>query len=130
MPPTSGPIAIAALFGACGTALIAAGSHAAAGGLATTAGQMLLWHAPSIIAAALARESGFLHRAIGTLAIVLLIAGVGLFAADLAVRAFLGWPRLFPMAAPTGGGLTIAGWVILVVAALARRTTDDRDDTR
>ena len=119
MPLTSAAVIIAALYGACGTALLAAGSHAA-GGLATTAGQMLLWHAPAIIAAAVARENGLLHRSIGTLAIVMLIAGVGLFAADLAVRAFLGWPRLFPMAAPTGGMLTIGGWVVLAAAALAR----------
>lgn len=119
MPLTSAAVVIAALYGACGTALLAAGSHAA-GGLATTAGQMLLWHASAIIAAAVARENGLLHRSIGTLAIVMLIAGVGLFAADLAVRAFLGWARLFPMAAPTGGMLTIGGWVVLAAAALAR----------
>lgn len=114
------PLVIAALFGACGTALLAAGSHAA-GGLATTAGQMLLWHAPSIIAVTLARETHHLHRTISGLALSLLIAGVGLFATDLAVRAFLGWPRLFPMAAPLGGSLTIAAWVSLAVAALANR---------
>ena len=49
--------------------------------------------------------------------------GWPVFAADLAVRAFLGWARLFPMAAPTGGMLTIGGWVVLAAAALARPRT-------
>ena len=82
---------------------------------------MLLWHAPAIIAVAVARENGLLHRVTGALAIAVLIAGVGLFAADLAVRAFIGWPRLFPMAAPLGGMLTIGGWVLLVAAALVKQ---------
>lgn len=120
MPPISAALVIAALYGACGTALLAAGRHAA-GSLATTAGQMLLWHAPAIIAVAVARETGFLHRIAGALAIAALIAGVGLFAADLAVRAFFGWPRLFPMAAPLGGMLTIGGWVTLAAAALVKQ---------
>lgn len=118
MPSTSFAIVIAALFGACGTALLAAGSHAA-GSLATAAGQMLLWHAPAILAATLARDGGHLHHALSAVAVFMLIAGVALFATDLAVRAFFGWPRLFPMAAPTGGSLTIAGWALLAVAALA-----------
>lgn len=82
---------------------------------------MLLWHAPALMAAAVARESQLLHRALSSLALALLIAGVGLFALDLAVRAFLGWPRLFPMAAPLGGSLTIAGWLALAAAALTAR---------
>lgn len=117
MPWDRTVLAIAALFGATGTALLAAGSHAA-GGLATTAGQMLLWHAPAIIAISLARDSGRLHRSTATLALISLIAGVGLFALDLTARAFLGWPRLFPMAAPIGGSLTILGWLVLALAAL------------
>lgn len=120
MPLTSAALVFAALFGATGTALLAAGSHAA-GGLATAAGQMLLWHAPAIIAIAHAREFGQLHRYAAALALVGLIAGAGLFALDLTARAFLGWPRLFPMAAPIGGSLTILGWIIVAVAALARR---------
>lgn len=120
MQLTRAILLIAALFGAAGTALLAAGSHAA-GSTATTAGQMLLWHAPTLIVAVLARETSHLHRLLSTLALVTLAAGVGLFALDLAVRAFLGWPRLFPMAAPLGGSLTILGWITLAVAALAKR---------
>ena len=40
----------------------------------------------------------------------LMILGIGLFAGDLAARVWLGG-RLFPFAAPLGGGLTIASWL-------------------
>lgn len=107
----------AALMGAAGIALLAAGAHAA-GGQATTAGQMLLFHASAAMAATLARKAGSLHDGIARLAIVALLVGVALFAGDLAVRAFSG-ARLFPFAAPLGGGLTILGWLGLAVSALA-----------
>jgi uncharacterized membrane protein YgdD (TMEM256/DUF423 family) len=41
-----------------------------------------------------------------------------LFAADVAARAYLG-NRLFPFAAPAGGMIMIAGWLVLTVSALA-----------
>jgi uncharacterized membrane protein YgdD (TMEM256/DUF423 family) len=50
-------------------------------------------------------------------------AGVTLFAADLAARVYMGG-KLFPFAAPMGGGLTILAWVTLALwgaATLARR---------
>ena len=46
------------------------------------------------------------------------VAGAGLFAADVAARAYLGH-RLFPFAAPAGGSLLILAWLVLVAAALA-----------
>lgn len=117
MPSTRILFALAALYGACGTMLLAAGSHST-GGLATTAGQMLLWHAPAILSASLARDTDYLHRAMASASILLLILGAALFALDLVVRAFLGWPRLFPMAAPVGGSLLILGWFVLALAAI------------
>lgn len=107
---------LAALFGAAGTGLLAAGAHAA-GTTVTTAGQMLLFHAPALMAAAVARKAGYLHEGTGQLGLALLGGGVALFAADLALRGFSG-SRLFAMAAPLGGGLTIAGWLLLAVAAV------------
>jgi uncharacterized membrane protein YgdD (TMEM256/DUF423 family) len=47
------------------------------------------------------------------------VAGAALFSGDIAMRAFAGH-RLFVMAAPTGGVILIAGWLGLVVAAIAR----------
>jgi uncharacterized membrane protein YgdD (TMEM256/DUF423 family) len=45
-----------------------------------------------------------------------LLLGVALFAGDLALRAYTAH-RLFPMAAPTGGIVMMAGWVLLGLAA-------------
>lgn len=106
---------MAASLGAVGVMLLAAGSHAAPGN-ATLAGQMLLFHASASMAAVLAREAGHLHTMAGRLAIITLFAGVIVFSADLTMRGF-GYGRLFPMAAPTGGTLTIAGWIALAAAA-------------
>ena len=79
-----------------------------------------------------------LHLIIGTLfgaaGVALLAAGahsVGgqatvagqmlLFAADLGLRAFAG-TRMFVLAAPLGGGMTIAGWLALTLAAMVHRS--------
>ena len=48
------------------------------------------------------------------------VIGAALFAADVAMRAYLGH-RLFPFAAPTGGMLLIIGWLLVAIAALAAR---------
>jgi len=40
-----------------------------------------------------------------------------LFAGDIALRAFVGYPP-FPMAAPTGGVVLILAWLALAVAAI------------
>ena len=109
-------LALCALYGGAGVALMAAGAHAA-GPNAATAGQMLLFHASAGMAATLARKAGHLAPGLGRLAVALLLAGVALFAADLSSHAFRG-ARLFPMAAPTGGVAMIAGWALMAVAAL------------
>ena len=109
-------LALCALYGGAGVALMAAGTHAA-GQNATTAGQMLLFHASAAMAATLARKAGRLAPGLGRLAVALLLAGVALFAADLSSLAFRD-ARLFPMAAPTGGVTMIAGWALLAVSAL------------
>ncbi len=46
-----------------------------------------------------------------------LLVGLALFSGDLAMRALMGQP-LFPMAAPTGGVVLMAGWLLAAVAAL------------
>lgn len=107
---------LAGLMGAAGVALLAAGSHVS-GGQATVAGQMLLFHAAAVLGATAVRKGGYLHSGIARVAVSLLIVGVVLFSADLAMRAFLG-DRLFAMAAPLGGGITIAGWLVLALSAL------------
>lgn len=110
---------IASMFGASGVALLAAGAHAA-GNQATTAGQMLLFHAPALMAGALALATGRLRAGLALPALVVMALGVTLFAGDLTLRALHGM-RLFANAAPIGGLLTISGWIALAVAALVNR---------
>lgn len=109
-------IGIAAIFGCAGVILAAAGAHSKPGSGLDSAGHMLLFHAPAVIAACAAIASGLLGRPIGLAACVALLLGVALFAGDLALRAYAGH-RLFPMAAPTGGIVMMAGWALLALAA-------------
>jgi uncharacterized membrane protein YgdD (TMEM256/DUF423 family) len=108
--------ALAALFAASGVGLWAHATHAGATS-AVIAAQMLLIHGVALLALLAARETGLVPRRFGALAMGLLVAGVTLFAADLALRAYAG-ERLFPMASPLGGVLMIVGWVALAVGAL------------
>ena len=72
-----------------------------------------LTHAPALLALALiARPPIF------TVALVTLSSGTILFCADIAVRYGFGH-ALFPMSAPIGGMLMIAGWLILGFGAIA-----------
>lgn len=109
-------IGIAAIFGCAGVILAAAGAHSKPGSGLDSAGHMLLFHAPAVIAACAAMASGLLSRPIALAACAALLLGVALFAGDLALRAYAGH-RLFPMAAPTGGIVMMAGWVLLALAA-------------
>lgn len=112
-------IAIAALFGAAGTALWASATHAAGGGSAAIAAQMLLIHAGAIIALAAARHAGLLHGRLAAALTSILAFGVALFSADLALRGLAG-QRLFPMASPLGGVLMIVAWLGVAVSAFVR----------
>lgn len=107
-------ISTAGLFGAVGVALLATAAHAGGDNLGTAAA-FLLAHAPALLALGLAGSGRSL-----AVAAALLVAGVLLFSGDLVMRDVLG-TRLFPMAAPTGGTLTIAGWLAVAASALLPR---------
>lgn len=107
---------IAALFGCAGIVFAAAGAHAKPGTGLDSAGHMLLFHAPAVIAACAGIAAGLISRPVGLAAAVVLLVGVALFSGDLALRAYAGH-RLFPMAAPAGGVVMIAGWALLAIAA-------------
>jgi uncharacterized membrane protein YgdD (TMEM256/DUF423 family) len=109
-------IGIAAFFGCVGVILAAAGAHSKPGSGLDTAGYMLLFHAPAAIAACIAIANSLVSRPFGIAACIALLLGVALFAGDLALRAYAG-TRLFPMAAPTGGMVMMAGWALLGLAA-------------
>ncbi len=110
-------IALAGLMGAAGVMLLAAGAHAAPGAGLDGAGQMLLFHAAAVIAAASAAHQGLILRPLATAAAIGFVVGAVLFSADIAMRAFAGH-RLFPFAAPSGGFVLIASWVALGAAGL------------
>lgn len=108
---------MAGILGAVGVASAAAASHSAEPRLLAAASAMCLAHAPALIALYAACPS---LRSAG-MAILLLSAGTSLFAADLFMRHFLAH-GLFPMSAPLGGMVMIAGWLAVAAGAFFRRT--------
>lgn len=116
--PERGLVAAAAFFGLAGVALSALSAHAPAAGSLDVAARFLLVHAAALLAiAALLR---LLHRRLALAAALAMATGLALFAGDLALRALAGTP-LLPLAAPSGGVLLMAGWALLVPAALIGR---------
>jgi uncharacterized membrane protein YgdD (TMEM256/DUF423 family) len=106
-------IALGCLMGAAGVALTALGAHSRPGAGLESAGSMLLFHAPAVLAATFVL-GGY---PLGFVAITGFILGAGLFAGDITFRAY-GGRRLFPHAAPAGGLILIASWFLLALAAL------------
>src|ERR1700722_11609877 len=103
---------VAALMGAAGVALAAAGVHENGGELAERAALFLLLHAAVALGiAAHARVAIASARALVIVGFVM-EAGAVLFSAELAMRAFTG-ERIFPFAAPIGGTTMILSWLAL-----------------
>ena len=110
-------LALAGLAGAGGVILFAASAHGAdADRLAlSNAAIMLLVHAPAVIALqAAGGGAGWRWPAIACL----MAAGVILFAVAVALPKFTAF-ALFPMAAPLGGTICIAAWLLVAVLAVA-----------
>ncbi len=103
-------MSLAALLGALGVGAAARATH---GGLPylAIAGNFLLMHAPVLLFLSLFRGSRFLSATGWTL-----LAGLVLFAGDLAFRDLVG-PPLFPYAAPLGGIGLIGGWLLIAIGA-------------
>ncbi len=112
-------LVLAAVFGAAGIALAAAGAHAAPNAGLESAANILLFHALAILGGAALLLEGMLSRQLALVALAGWALGTILFSGDVALRGFLGH-RLFPMAAPTGGIILIIAWLVLAAAALAR----------
>lgn len=98
----------AGLLGACGVAAAAASSHAGAALLGPLS-LVALTHAPALLALGRYGDTRPQHAAT-----LVLAAGALLFCADLATRHFAG-SGLFPLAAPLGGMLMIAGWALVAM---------------
>ncbi|MGL4637789.1 MAG: DUF423 domain-containing protein [Beijerinckiaceae bacterium] len=108
---------LATLMGASGVMLWAYAAHSTSGSSLVTAAQFLLIHAIAVVGLTACRKQGLLHNRSANLAMAGLILGCILFSGDLAARALLGG-GLFPMAAPSGGILLIAGWLAAAISAL------------
>lgn len=110
-------LVLAGLMGAAGVVLTAAGAHGRPGAGLDSAGYLLLIHAVAVLAgAALLREPVF-WRPLGSAALWGFVTGAALFSVDVAARAYAGG-RLFPFAAPAGGMILIASWLVFALAAL------------
>ena len=113
-------LVLAGLMGAAGVVLAAASAHGHPGSGLDSAGYLLLFHAAAVLGGTALLHQGLISRPIGFAALAAFVAGAALFAGDVAARAYLGH-RLFPMAAPSGGVILIAGWLVLALAALIAR---------
>ena len=113
-------IGLAGLMGAAGVALAAASAHGGDASRLASASAMLLFHATAILAATALIERGLLHGGIGLVAGFGFAVGAVLFAGDLTLRQYAGH-SLFPMAAPTGGMVMIASWLVVTLAAVVAK---------
>jgi uncharacterized membrane protein YgdD (TMEM256/DUF423 family) len=110
-------LVIAGLMGAGGIVLAAMGAHMAPGAGLESAADMLLFHAVAILGGAALIQQGLLWRPLALGVLGAWVLGALLFSGDVTLRAFAGH-RLFPMAAPSGGIILIAGWILLAAAAI------------
>lgn len=101
--------AFGGLSGAAGVTLLAMGAHHSAGAPLTTAGQMLLFHAPFLFVMGSSGQSARLAP-FGRIALGILVVGLIFFCGDLVLRALLG-VRLLAYLAPIGGSMLILGWI-------------------
>jgi uncharacterized membrane protein YgdD (TMEM256/DUF423 family) len=109
-------VILAAIMGGDGVILAAAAAHLDHAGTLEAASSMLLFHAPAVLAVVLLTERNIVHGRIATVAAFGFLVAAALFAGDLTWRQYAG-QRLFPMAAPTGGTLLIASWLLLAISA-------------
>lgn len=112
-------LVVAALCGLAGVGLAAYAAHVqGAAGLATAA-NMLLFHAPALMLAALLSGLNATNRLLTRLAALALIAGLVLFSGSIALRTLAGI-RMISNSAPIGGIALMGGWAILALAALLK----------
>jgi uncharacterized membrane protein YgdD (TMEM256/DUF423 family) len=109
-------IGLAAIMGADGVMLAAASAHQADASRLASASSMLLFHATAVLSAVALAERGIIDARIGIVAAFGFVIAASLFAGDLTLRQYAGH-GLFPFAAPTGGTLLIASWLVLAMSA-------------
>jgi uncharacterized membrane protein YgdD (TMEM256/DUF423 family) len=109
-------IILAGVMGADGVILAAASAHQSDATRLAAASSMLLFHATAVLAAVVLIERGLVDARIGLISAIGFALAAALFAGDLTLRQYAGH-SLFPFAAPTGGTLLIASWLMLALAA-------------
>jgi uncharacterized membrane protein YgdD (TMEM256/DUF423 family) len=109
-------VVLAGIMGADGVMLAAASAHQADASRLASASSMLLFHATAVLGVVALAERGIVRAGAGIAAAFGFVIAAGLFAGDLTLRQYAGH-GLFPMAAPTGGTLLIASWLLLAIAA-------------
>jgi uncharacterized membrane protein YgdD (TMEM256/DUF423 family) len=109
-------VILAGVMGADGVILAAASAHQGDAASLAPASSMLLFHATAVLAVVALTERGIVHAGLGIASAFGFVVAATLFAADLSLRQYAGH-SLFPFAAPTGGTLLIASWLLLAVAA-------------
>jgi uncharacterized membrane protein YgdD (TMEM256/DUF423 family) len=109
-------IVLAGIMGACGVMLAAASAHLPDAARLGAASSMLLFHACAVLGVVALTDRSIVHPRIGLVAAIGFVVAASLFAGDLTVRQYTG-QGLFPMAAPTGGTLLIASWMVLALSA-------------
>ena len=109
-------IVLAGVMGTDGVILAAASAHQADAARLASASSMLLFHATAVLGTVALAERGVIHLRIGISAAWGFVIATALFAGDLTLRQYAGH-GLFRFAAPTGGTLLIASWLLLAVAA-------------
>jgi uncharacterized membrane protein YgdD (TMEM256/DUF423 family) len=117
VPPTFRILVIlAGIMGADGVILAALSAHRGHDTQLEAASSMLLFHAPAVLAVVALAERGIIHVKGGLAAAFGFVVAASLFAGDLSLRHYAGH-GLFPLAAPAGGTLLIASWLVLALAA-------------
>jgi uncharacterized membrane protein YgdD (TMEM256/DUF423 family) len=109
-------VVLAGIMGADGVMLAAASAHQADASRLASASSMLLFHATAVLGVVALAERGIVRAGAGIAAAFGFVIAAGLFAGDLTLRQYAGH-GLFPMAAPTGGTLLIASWLLLAIAS-------------
>jgi uncharacterized membrane protein YgdD (TMEM256/DUF423 family) len=109
-------VILAGIMGADGVILAAVAAHQGDATRLLPASSMLLFHATAVLAAASLTERGIIAARGGVVASFGFVIASALFAGDLCLRHFAGH-GLFPFAAPAGGTLLIASWLVLAIAA-------------
>jgi uncharacterized membrane protein YgdD (TMEM256/DUF423 family) len=109
-------IILAGIMGADGVILAALSAHEADAARLGAASSMLLFHACAILGVTALAERRIIHTRIGLAAAFGFVVAAALFAGDLTLRQFAGH-SLCPYAAPAGGILLIASWLVLALAA-------------